>query len=246
MTAARATLAERFYLARRDPSLAVLEGLHALKHAHRFGAELLEVVVTDTPAALALAAQVAPDVSALLERAHEVDDVAFRSLAPVPPATGVIALALRPRIDPLQIFAADSAGPIVLLDRPARPLNVGAAVRVSAAAGATGLFTLHGEDPWRPAALRGGAGLQYALPVALIKALPASDRPLIALDPEGEPLVRARLPARCVLAFGSERSGISEELLRVATARVRIPMRAGVSSLNLATAVAVALYNLKR
>src|ERR1700730_9663025 len=37
-------LITRFGRARRDPSLAVLEGFHPLKHALRFGAELLEVV----------------------------------------------------------------------------------------------------------------------------------------------------------------------------------------------------------
>ena len=45
-----------------------------------------------------------------------------------------------------------------------------------------------------------------------------------------------------MLAFGSERHGLDAALLERADARVGIPMRPGVSSLNLATAVAVALY----
>ena len=90
--------------------------------------------------------------------------------------------------------------------------------------------------------MRGAAGLHFALPVAAIEALPASDRPLLAIDPEGEELRPGPLPARAVLAFGTERHGISDELLERADARVAIPMRAGVSSLNLATSVAVALY----
>jgi TrmH family RNA methyltransferase len=113
---------------------------------------------------------------------------------------------------------------------------------VAAAAAAAGLFALGGADPWRPAALRGGAGLQYALPVARLEFLPRTERPLIAVDPVGEPLEHLDLPAGCILVFGSERAGIGEELLARAAARVRIPMRQGVSSLNLATAVAVALY----
>ena len=35
---------DRFRAARSDQTLAVLEGFHPLKHAIRFGAELLEVV----------------------------------------------------------------------------------------------------------------------------------------------------------------------------------------------------------
>jgi TrmH family RNA methyltransferase len=45
-----------------------------------------------------------------------------------------------------------------------------------------------------------------------------------------------------VLAFGSERSGLSPGLLSAAHRSIRIPMQPGISSLNLATAVAVVLY----
>ena len=60
------------------------------------------------------------------------------------------------------------------------------------------------------------------------------------LDPAGEQL--GALPEGALLAFGTERDGVSAQLAARAGARVRIPMRAGVSSLNLATAVAIVLY----
>jgi TrmH family RNA methyltransferase len=98
-------------------------------------------------------------------------------------------------------------------------------------------------DPWHPAALRGSAGLHFALPVARIEALPpARPRPLLAIDPAGEPVRLETIPDRALLAFGSERRGLSEGLLAAADRRIAIPMRAGVSSLNLASAVAVVLY----
>ncbi|MGA8364756.1 MAG: TrmH family RNA methyltransferase, partial [Solirubrobacteraceae bacterium] len=67
-------------------------------------------------------------------------------------------------------------------------------------------------------------------------------RPLLALDPDGDPLDPAVLPPRAILAFGTERHGLSPELLARADARIAIPMRAGVSSLNLATSVAAVLF----
>ncbi|MGC1853583.1 MAG: TrmH family RNA methyltransferase, partial [Solirubrobacterales bacterium] len=79
-------------------------------------------------------------------------------------------------------------------------------------------------------------------PVATVGELPASDRPLIAIDPGGGDLRSAELPSRAILAFGTERYGLSEALLERADARLGIPMRAGVSSLNLATAVAAVLF----
>ena len=68
------------------------------------------------------------------------------------------------------------------------------------------------------------------------------ERPLLAIDPLGDPLDPSSLDARAVLAFGSERHGLSNELIARADARVSIPMRAGVSSLNLATSVAAVLF----
>ena len=52
----------------------------------------------------------------------------------------------------------------------------------------------------------------------------------------------ADIPPRAMLAFGSERRGLGDDLLARADARLRIPMRPGVSSLNLATAVAAVLF----
>jgi TrmH family RNA methyltransferase len=226
------TLIERFRVARRDAELAVLEGFHALKHALRFGAEILDVAARDPLDVARLADGLAPDVSAqLLALARATEPTTFAVLSPAEVPTGVIGIARR-----------RTPGRIVLLDNATSPYNVGAAVRVAAAANAAGLFVTGPTDPWGPAALRAGAGLAFALPVARIDALPTSDRPLVAFDPDGDDLTPGSLPERAILAFGSERAGLSDALLANAISRVRIPMRAGVSSMNLATAVAVALY----
>ena len=68
------------------------------------------------------------------------------------------------------------------------------------------------------------------------------DRPLVAIDPEGDRGGLHAIPPGAVLAFGTERHGLTSETLERAQMRVRIPMRPGVSSLNLATAVAIVLY----
>ncbi len=62
------------------------------------------------------------------------------------------------------------------------------------------------------------------------------------IDPEGERADLRALSPRSVLAFGTERHGLSAGLLERADARLAIPMREGVSSLNLATAVAAVLF----
>ncbi len=120
--------------------------------------------------------------------------------------------------------------------------NMGACVRVAAAADAAGVLTTGRNDPWHPDAVRGAAGLHFALPVARVAELAATDRPVVAIDPQGADLDLAGLPDRAILAFGTERHGLSDELIARADHRIRIPMRDGVSSLNLATSVAVVLF----
>jgi TrmH family RNA methyltransferase len=150
----------------------------------------------------------------------------------------VVACARRP---PFALPAPDGR-PVVLLDHPRHLGNVGAAIRVAAAAGAAAVVVLGDADPWHPQAVRGAAGLQFALPVGRVEEVPAG-RPLVAMDPDGDGVDAT--PPGAILAFGSERHGLSPEVLEPADARVALPMRAGVSSLNLATAVAATLYSLR-
>jgi TrmH family RNA methyltransferase len=237
-------LIEQFRRARRDQSRAVLEGFHALKHAIRFRAALEQVCAVDPDALRALTRRLAPDLEPELGRLVElVPQSVFAELAPVPPETGIIAIAQRPQADVPAILEQRGAAPMVLLEAPAHLGNLGAVVRVAAAAAAAAVLTTGPQDPWHPAALRGSAGLHFALPVAAIDRLPTQrDRPLIAIHPDGEPLCPGVLPDRAMVAFGSERRGLSHEMLDAADRQIAIPMRTGVSSLNLASAVAVVLY----
>jgi RNA methyltransferase, TrmH family len=240
------SLVPRFGRARRDPSLAVLEGFHPLKHALRFGADVLEVVCRDLGELDRLAAALAPDLSERLHTlAREVDPSLLAQLAPLVPSTGVMSLAERAFVDPTAVLADARPAPLVLLEDPRDLGNMGACVRVAAAADVAGVLTTGSHDPWHPDALRGAAGLHYAVPVARLESLEplgAGDRPLLAVDPDGDPLDPSELPSRALLAFGTERHGLSRALTARADARVSIPMRPGVSSLNLATSVAAVLF----
>jgi RNA methyltransferase, TrmH family len=207
-----------------------LEGFHAVKHALRFAPDLVESVeVADLRAARALSDQLAPDVTAAL--------IARAVAAPVDHPTGVQGTARRPPEDRTVLQARTA--PLLLLDRPRHPGNAGAAVRVAAAAGACGVAVTGELDPWHPAVLRGSAGLHYALPVLRVHVDELAG-PVLVLDAGGEQL--SHVPDDAVLVVGSERAGVSDDLRRRADAVVGLPMRAGVSSLNLATAASAALY----
>ncbi len=228
-------------IARRSHRLVVLEGVHALKHAVRFGARVHRVVSPDPDRLTTLLTELAPDV-ALPVGVEAIDPATWRTVTRGGLPSPSLAIADRPDTDVARVAGAPGEQPLVMLDAPTHLGNVGAVVRVAAAAGAAGVLVRGRSDPWHPTAVRGGAGLQFALPVGRVDTLPALGRPLVAVDPGGQALPTVTVPTGAVLAFGTERGGLSPDLLAAADLAVAIPMRPGVSSLNLATAVAVLLY----
>ncbi|MEU1706289.1 TrmH family RNA methyltransferase [Streptomyces sp. NPDC005706] len=224
----------------------LLDGFHALKHALRFGAQVPVAVTTDRGAALALAEELAGDVrDSLDELLTEVPAATYASLVPRPHPTGVAALAVRPsREANLRSLArTPRPAPVVVLDNPRNLGNAGAVIRLAAGFGATGVVTTGTLDPWHPTVVRGGAGLHFATAVERLGADELPEGPLFALDPEGEDIRGVTLPDDAVLAFGSERSGLSPEVRGRADRLLALPMRPQVSSYNLATSVAMTLYH---
>jgi RNA methyltransferase, TrmH family len=224
------------------PQTVLLDGFHTLKHALRFRADIPLAVASDRTAALALAADLAPDVLPALEAHLEpVTPETLRTLVPRPHPTGVAALAVRP--SPVRA-APVPAAPTVVLDTPRHLGNIGAVVRLAAGCGAAAVLTTGTVDPWHPTVLRAAAGLHFATHVAHSgrpEDLPSG--PLYALAPEGEDLRTLALPDDALLAFGSERHGLSQDLRARADHLVALPMRPQVSSYNLATSVAMTLYH---
>lgn len=231
-----------FRRARKDKNVVVIEGVHALKHALRFGVHIIEARTNNLKNILEIVDEVAPDVRGEFEKIlEEVTHDVFQSLAPYPPRTGAIAIAERPKI-----VAGDikrNGGRVVFLDNPRDLENVGAVIRVAGAAGASGVVTTGEIDPWQSACVRGSAGLHFALPVMHTTKRPSHfGAPVVVFDPEGDDLKRGDLVDCGVLVFGSERDGVSGKIVKSADMVVRIPMQEKVSSLNLATSVAVAMY----
>ncbi|WP_299529769.1 RNA methyltransferase [uncultured Streptomyces sp.] len=228
------------------PGAVVLDGFHALKHALRFGAEVRLVATSDKQALLALAAELAGDVTAAVgAAAAEVPVETLRTLVPKVHPTRVVALAVRrAATENLGSLARmPRRSPVVVLDNPRNLGNVGAVVRLAAGFGATGVVTTGDLDPWHPNVVRAGAGLHFATAVERLAVPDLPPGPLYALDPEGEDLRSVRLPDDALLAFGSERHGLSDELRARATRLLSLPMRPQVSSYNLATSVAMTLFH---
>ena len=170
---------------------------------------------------------------------------------------GCLAVGIRP--DPLGVAAlATTAQRLVVVERLANADNVGSIFRSAAALGADGIVLDHASaDPLYRKALRTSMGTALQVPYArsqdwdgVLTELRSHGWALLALTPSTDvaPLadVVPHLRGRVAVLVGHEGDGLLPGTMAQCTARARIPMASGVDSLNVATATAIALYELQR
>ena len=143
---------------------------------------------------------------------------------------------------------------VVGLWETGNPGNLGTIVRTSDAAGAAGVIVAGpSADPWSPAAVKASLGTVFSTPV--VSSSPdmlidwARDRGLaiVATSAHGDvDLWSAGAPAPCLLLFGSEGAGLPPEALAAADVVLRIPQRGAATSLNLAVAAGIVIYEVAR
>lgn len=132
------------------------------------------------------------------------------------------------------------------------PGNLGTIIRTAEAAGVTGVLILSPNcDPYDPATVRATMGSLFSQKLVRCSVIEfnrwtKSNRvSVVASSPTGLMDYKAlayRFPA--ALIVGSERHGLSDQLLEAADFVVRIPMRGGCDSLNAAVAAGVLLFEI--
>ena len=238
--------------ARRPGDTILLDGPHLVAEALASGV-VVEVAAFQRdalgdPELLRLSAAPA------IEDVVTVSDQVIAALSPTRSPSGVVALAQRPRIDPL---AEDGRPPLVILAVDVQdPGNMGALVRSAEAGGATGVIaTSASADPFGWKALRGAMGSAFRLHVgrirhareaiALARHVPGL-RVVATVSSRGVPMGEADLTGPLALVVGSEGSGLPDDVLSEADLLVSIPMAPRVESLNVAVATALLIYEARR
>lgn len=223
---------------RRQQRQTLLDGEHLLEAALQAGLMPRLLVfaehcpVTNMEAWLARLAQV-PAVS--------LPGNLFAPLSPVDSPGGLLAVIDIPGAAPGQ---DDS---LLLLEDIQDPGNLGAILRVAAAAGGRRVCLSKGcTEAWSPKCLRGGQGAQFQLSIQEGADLPAEARsfngPVYAgLLGAEDSLFTLDLKGRAGFAFGNEGAGLSQALQAVCKP-FSIPMPGRVESLNVATAAAICLF----
>jgi len=146
----------------------------------------------------------------------------------------------------------------VILEDINNHTNIGAIFRGVAALGMDAvLLSPTCADPLYRRSVRVSMGEVFAIPYATLEPWPQSLQTvrdegftLLAMTPDATAVpIQQLTPAqrsRAALILGAEGPGLSAPTLNASDVRVRIPMRRGVDSLNVAAATAVACWELSR
>lgn len=233
---------------RAREGLVLVEGIRAVS-------DLLEAGVRPRFAVVAPRAEErAPALVATLAAAGEVvrvSDATLEALADTAQPQGVLAVAPEP--DGAWLGSVGPSDHLLVLDALQDPGNVGTLIRSAAAFGVRGVVVLDGSaDPWNPKAVRSSAGAVFRCPVALetvdgfVARLARAGLPLLVADAAGDEVRPPPWHGGWALVIGSEGHGVRDEVQAAAARTVRVPMDAGVESLNAAVAGSILLYELTR
>lgn len=143
---------------------------------------------------------------------------------------------------------------LVILDRVQDPGNVGTIIRTSEALKADALLLLKGSCSRRNTkVLRAAMGASFRFPVyeglepePLLSMLHRFEFTTIAADAQGKTLSNAALPPKSAFFFGAEGKGLAPFLRKNCRETLAIPMNPVSESLNVATTVALFLFEAAR
>jgi TrmH family RNA methyltransferase len=233
---------------RRSQDLFLLEGTHLLEEAYVNGCSFVTFCCTpDWRQAHPLLWQHLFDRS---QRTELVNDAVLRSIATTVNPDGAVATVQRfvhsPRLD-VQLGIA--------LETLQDPGNLGTVIRTAAAVGVDGLWlSADSVDIDHPKVLRASAGQWFRLPMQVtsdlggeVQQFKSQGIQVIATLPTAtKTFWEVNLDRPTVILLGNEGAGLSPGLAAAADVSVKIPLAAGVESLNVAITAALILYEARR
>lgn len=234
--------------AREEAKQFIVEGVRLIEEA--LGAGIIPALVFYTPRA-----EDDPRVDALLMRLRsatheilEVGDAVMQSMSRTETPQGILAV-----VPFVSLPMPAQPQFVLILDAVRDPGNVGAILRSARAAGVDQVLLAPGTvDSYNDKVVRAAMGAHFRLPirsmpwqeiVAMVRNIPR----IYLADARGEmDYTRVDWTRPIALIIGGEAEGASDAARKIATARVRIPMRGGAESLNAAMAATVLLFEAAR
>ncbi len=140
---------------------------------------------------------------------------------------------------------------LIALDRITNPQNLGMVIRAVSASPVDGLLLPdRGSAPLSPLVIKASAGTLFHCPLLRCRELAPALADLAAAGADictlsgsaADSLASHRPAGPCVYVLGNETEGVSKEVAGLASRQLRIPMRSGVESLNVAVAAGLVAF----
>jgi len=227
---------------RKKQELFVIDGLREIREAIKGGIIISEMFICPEI--------VGGEFSELSDvKTFYVSESVYKKISYKEKPAGVLAVA--------QVMARElaslklSKNPLlVILEAVEKPGNLGAIVRSAYAAGADAII-LNDEqtDIYNPNVIRASEGLIFRLPVIItgrentIKFLHEKNIKILAAALGGaKNYVEVNFKEPAAILLGTEAIGLSKEWLNEADEIIKIPMKAGIDSLNVSVSAAILIF----
>ena len=233
---------------RVETGLFLVEGIHHIGQALDAGWDVESVFYAPD----LLASQYANEIiSRVSDRARAVSTEVINSLAGKDNPQGIVAIVVQKQTLVSNLGLIGSA---VALVSPQDPGNVGTILRAMDAVGADALFLVDGGvELYHPTVVRSSMGAIFWKPVAQTSFdefrawAQTGNYQLIGTSSHANAGYKTLIPQTLwALVLGNEQKGLSAEQIKACDVIVSLPMRGRVSSLNLAVAAGILLYELKK
>lgn len=235
---------------RTETGLFIVEGIHHVGEVLAAGWDIESVLYSPE----LLTSEFARDLIAQLSaRRQAVSAQVMESMADKENPQGIVAI-VRQKTTKIEDLKASWKSPrhikCAALVSPQDPGNVGTILRTLDAVGADAMFLLDGGvDVYHPTVVRSSMGTLFWKPVIqatfeeFARWARAGNYQLIGTSAHGDVEYQTFVPALpWILVLGNEQKGLSVEQVSACDVTVSLPMKGRVSSLNLAVAAGVLLY----
>lgn len=231
--------------------LAFIEGTKLVIDAQQQGAVIEKLIITDSYEQSIKRQDINHRLSSLTAEKISVSDEVFQTISSKENPQGIGALIKQDWL-PFETLRNKFSGLWVALWEIADPGNLGSIMRTVDAVGARGIILIGNcTDPYDPGAVRGSMGAIFSN--ILVKSnmqefvgwVSTQNIAVYGTSDAAKTYYRAtRYPQDMILAMGSERQGLPEEVIISCRSLVQIPMGGTSDSLNLAVATGIVLYEI--
>ena len=231
---------------RNETALFLVEGIHPVGEAVEAGWEIKSILYSPEILKSNYALDLISHGSANLQ---PVDSQIMEYLSDKENPQGILAVVHQKTINLVDVTSIQKG---VALVSPQDPGNVGTILRTIDAVNADVLFLLDGGvDPFHPTSVRASMGTIFWIPIVktsfveFVEWTRTKGKRIIGTSAHAEPSYRKiNSNTPWILLLGSEQKGLTVEQTKSCDELVSLPMNGRASSLNLAVAAGIFLYQL--